>query len=80
MALEEIRSVLGWCTVINWGLLFLWWVLILSAHDWAYRYHSKWFKISYERFDEIHYQGMAIFKLGVILFNMTPYLGLRIVG
>jgi len=80
MALEEIRAALGWCTLINWGLLLWWWLFIARAHDWTYRYHSKWFRISTERFDEIHYQGMAIFKFGIILFNLTPYLALRIVG
>jgi len=50
------------------------------AHDWMYRFHSKWFKISVEKFDAIHYGGMALFKTAVLLFNLVPYLALRIVG
>ena len=80
MTLELIRDALGWCTIINWAMLIFWWLFIVFAHDWVYRYHSKWFNVSAARFDEIHYQGMALFKSGIILFNLTPYLALRIVG
>ena len=31
-------------------------------------------------FDIIHYAGMGIFKLGIILLNLVPYTALRIVG
>ncbi len=80
MTLEIIRDALAWCTVINWGLL-LWWVLFITlAHDWTYRIHSKWFKISVETFDAVHYAGMALFKTLIFLFNLVPYLALRIVG
>jgi hypothetical protein len=80
MTMELVRDVLAWCAVINLGLL-LWWFLFLTvAHDWTYRFHGKWFKISRETFDAIHYGGMAAFKLGILLFNLVPYLALRIVG
>ena len=80
MTVEIIRDILGWCSVINVGLL-LWWILIFTmAHDWIYKMHGKWFKLSVERFDTIHYAGMAFFKISIFLFNIVPYLALRIVG
>ena len=79
MTIEIIRSTLAWCTVINWVLL-LWWLLFFTlAHDWTYRLHGKWFNLSVEKFDAIHYAGMAFFKLFILLFNLVPYLALRIV-
>jgi hypothetical protein len=50
------------------------------AHDWTYRMHSKWHKISVEKFDAANYAGMAFFKVFVFAFNLVPYLALRIVG
>ena len=80
MTLEVIRDALAWCTVINW-IALLWWLLFfILAHDWMYRFHSKWFKISVVKFDAIHYSGMVIFKVAIFLFNLVPYLALRIVG
>jgi hypothetical protein len=80
MTLETIRDALGWCSVINIGLL-LWWLLwFMLAHDFMYRFHGKWFKLSVEKFDAINYALMGFFKIGIILFNVVPYLSLRIVG
>ena len=80
MELETIRAFFAWCSVINMGLLLWWALFLLLAHDWTYRLHSKWFKISVEQFDAIHYAGIAIFKLGVFMFNLVPYFALRIIG
>jgi hypothetical protein len=50
------------------------------GHDWIYQLHSKCFDMPVDRFDAIHYGGMAAYKMGIILFNLVPYLALRIVG
>jgi hypothetical protein len=80
MTVEIIRDVLAWCAVINVGLLLLWFLFFTLAHDWLYRIHGKWFKLSVERFDAFHYAGMAFFKVCIWLFNIVPYLAIRIVG
>ena len=80
MELEMIRAFFAWCSVINIALLLWWALFLLFAHDWTYRLHSRWFKISIEQFDAIHYGAMAAFKLGVLMFNLVPYFALRIIG
>ena len=79
MTIETIRDVLGWCAVINLGLLLWWFLFFMLAHDWMYRIHGKWFKLPVERFDAIHYSGMAFFKMCILLLNIVPYLAIRIV-
>jgi hypothetical protein len=79
MTVEIIRTFLAWCSVINVGLLILWWLLFTLAHDLVYRIHGKRFKLSVEKFDEIHYAGMAFFKMSIILFNIVPYIALLII-
>ena len=80
MTLEVLRNALGWCTVINFGVLILWLLMITLARGWIYRVHGRWFKISEEAFDAVHYAGMGLFKIGVWLLNLVPYLALRIVA
>ncbi|MFC1508151.1 DUF6868 family protein [Candidatus Omnitrophota bacterium] len=80
MTIEMIRTVLGWCSIINMGLLLWWFFVIIVLHDWVYRFHSKWFKLSVEKFDEIHYTGIAFFKIAIFFFNVVPYFALRIAG
>lgn len=79
MTIDIMREFLGWCSIINLGLL-LWWVLFfMFAHDFMYRLHGKWFNLSVEKFDTIHYAGMAFFKITIFIFNVVPYLVLLII-
>ncbi len=79
MTIETVRAVLGWCSVINMGLLFYWFLFIMFAHDWVYRVHSRWFKIPVDKFDTIHYVGMMYFKIAIFVFIIVPYFALCIV-
>ncbi len=79
MTPEFIQHALGWCAVINLGILFFWWLVLMLAHDWVHRFHGKWFQLSRERFDAIHYASMALFKIAIFIFNIAPYIALRIV-
>lgn len=80
MTTDIIRNALLWCWIINWGLLLWWFLIFLFAHDRMYKLHGKWFKISVEQFDAIHYSGMAIFKIAVFVFNFVPWIALTIAG
>ena len=62
------------------GLLLVWFASFVLAHDSIFRYHGRWFRLSVEKFDEIHYAGMSRFKIGIFLLNLVPYLTLRIGG
>ena len=79
MTVELVQNALGWCALINLALMIWWFLMFAVAHDWMHRMHSRWFDISAERFDSIHYAGMAIYKMAIIFFNIVPYLALRIV-
>jgi hypothetical protein len=75
-----IRAFFAWCSVINMVILCVWLLFFILAHDWMHRIHGKWFNMSVEKFDTIHYSGMALFKMGILLFNLVPYFALRIIG
>ncbi len=79
MTMIEFQSVLGWCAIINFGVLMWWFLFLVFAHDWVYRQHQRWFKITESRFDEIHYSAFAYYKLSVFVLIVVPYLALKIV-
>ena len=80
MNIETLRSFLLGCLGINYGILMLWFVVFIVAHDALYRLHARWFRISVAQFDAIHYAGMAVYKIGVLLLNLVPYLALRMLA
>jgi hypothetical protein len=79
MTVEVLQGVLAWSTVINYSVLLLWFLFFSLLRDWIYTIHTKWFTLSVETFNSIHYAGMAFFKLCIFIFNLVPYLALRIV-
>jgi hypothetical protein len=42
--------------------------------------HSRWFRLSVETFDALHYAGMALFKIGIFLLNVTPLIALYVIS
>ncbi len=79
MTIEILSRILGWATIINLSIITLWFCVFTFYHDAVFRLHSKWFKLSEEKFDTIHYAGMAFYKLATYLFNLVPYLAIKIV-
>jgi len=73
MSINMLRNALLWCAVINYGVLLVWFLFFILAHDFMHRLHGRWFQLSRQQFDIIHYAGMGIFKLGIILLNLVPY-------
>lgn len=79
MSIELIRNFLGWCTVINYAVLMVWFLAYVFAHEWMRQIHGRWFRMTNEHFDMIHYSGMALYKVGILLLNLVPYVALTIV-
>lgn len=76
MTPPELKSFLLYCTLINYVILLIWFAAFSLAHDRLHHLHSRWFRISVERFDALHYGGMAVYKIGVLLLNLTPLIAL----
>ena len=75
-----LRSFFAWISVINMGILLYWFLMIVFAKDWVYKLHTRWYQLSREEFDSIHYRGLMHFKLMVFFFNLAPYFALRILA
>ena len=51
----------------------------ILATDVIYRFHGSMFGLSGHDLNVIHYCGMAVVKLAVILFFFFPWLAIRLV-
>tara|TARA_B100000945_G_C19923878_1_gene386382 strand:- start:132 stop:386 length:255 start_codon:yes stop_codon:yes gene_type:complete len=77
ITVENLRILLGWCSAINTVILLVWFLAFVYLRDQIFQMHNKWFKLSEERFGEVHYTMMGYYKIVWILFNLLPYLVLK---
>ncbi|KAF1071733.1 MAG: hypothetical protein GAK45_00439 [Pseudomonas citronellolis] len=77
MALFDPRAFLLACTLLNYAVLLLWFAAFSLAHDPLQRLHSRWFQLDRKTFDTLHYGGMAVYKIGILLFNLVPLVALQ---
>ncbi len=79
MAVENILAVLGWCMVLNFGVILIWALALMLAPNLTYHTQRFVTRISQEDFERIMYKLIGQYKLGVLLFNFAPYVAMRIV-
>jgi hypothetical protein len=78
MTIAILRDFLLWCAIVNYAVLIVWFLAFTFAHGWLYRLHTKWFRLSENQFDVIHYSGMAVSKIAALSLNVVPYIALRV--
>ena len=78
--MHEIKIVLLWCVGLNCVFLLIWVGAFAFAHDWVYRMHGRWFKLSVETFDAIHYASLTGYEIGILLLNLVPLVALCLVS
>lgn len=71
---ELWTSFLLWCALFNYVALSLAFMVFVRAHDWLYRLHGRWFKLSIEQFDSVAYSGFGLYKLAIWFFLIIPAL------
>jgi len=75
--LDVIAGILIRCFLGGVVLLMVWFAGFAAAGDWIYQVHSRWFHIPRPSFDAIHYAGMAVTKIAIILFFLLPWIAIK---
>lgn len=78
MTLHELTVFLGWSTVINFAVLICASVMIMGFRNAICSIHSKLTGVSKEALPLQYFQYLANYKIAVLVFNLAPYLALRI--
>ena len=77
---EIVRAVLGWSSLFNLAVLLLAAVVVTVAGDTLKSIHSSFYGLSDADLDRAYFQYMANYKIMILVFNLGPYLAMRIVG
>ena len=58
-----IKELLLYSLVFNYATLMIWFGVFSFAHDWMCHFQSRWFRLSAESFNAVHYISMALYKI-----------------
>lgn len=78
--IATVTELLGWSLVINLGFLTAATLILLSMRDTMIKLHGKMFGLDTGDLSRAYFQYIAQYKIAVFIFNLVPYLALRIMG
>ena len=78
--LETLTAFFGWMTVINMGLLIFSTIMLMLLKDFVSRIHGRLFKIPPGELNPLYFRFLANFKVLVLIFNLAPYIALKIMS
>lgn len=80
MTMTELTELFGWMTLINIGLLVVATFSLMLMRDWVEPIHQRLFSLKPRVLRKVYMQYIAYYKIVVLVFNLTPYLALKIMG
>ena len=78
ISIDTVCEFFGWCTVINIGILLIATIFIAFARGTISVIHSKLFKLNDADLSRSYFQFLGQYKLAIYVFNLVPYIALRI--
>lgn len=78
--IAAVTEFLGWCTLINTGLLLYSTIMMVFFKNFAMRIHGKLFNLGQESLETSYFNFLGNFKLAIIIFNLVPYIALKLMA
>ena len=79
-SIDVVREFLGWCSVINVGLLAVAALALVWLRGWASKIHARMFGLSEQDISREYFRYLARYKTAVLVFNVVPYVALRLMA
>ena len=75
-SIKTLATFLGWCTIINFGILLLGVLVWILAIPYTSQLATS--MISPHEVKVAFFNGLMIYRAGIIFFNLVPYIALKI--
>jgi hypothetical protein len=79
-SIETLTTFLGWSTVINLGMLVIAAICLAFMRGFMTRFHAKMYGLSEADLARAYFQYLAQYKIAIIVFNLVPYIALKIMA
>ncbi len=78
--INTLTTFLGWCSVINIAVLMVSVIVLMVMSKPVANIHSKLFGINSSSLPPIYMQYIGHYKIMIIIFNLVPYIALKIMN
>ena len=79
-SLDSLTRFLGWCSGINLGILIFASLAVTLMHGQLLSIHGKIFGLGEADLSRAYFQYLAQYKIAIFVFNLVPYIALKIVA
>lgn len=80
MTIETLTELLGWATVVNLVIISLSTLGVIVMRRSITEIHSKLFGLDEKDLGRAYFQYLAQYKIAIIVFNIAPYIALKIMA
>jgi len=78
--LEAVTAFFGWTTVINFVLLVVSTIMVITVRGSISRILGKMFGLETADLSRAYFQYIAQYEIAIIVFSLTPYIALKIIA
>jgi hypothetical protein len=78
MDVNQIAAFFGWCTLINIAFYTLSALFIIVFKNFTISIHSKLMGLDASELPSLYFKFMGNLKICIIVFNLTPYIALKL--
>ena len=78
--IETLTELLGWASVINICILIIASISVMLMRNAMISLHGKMFGLDSVDLSRAYFQYIAQYKIAIIVFNLVPYIALKIIA
>ena len=80
MTIEQLTTLLGWCSVINIGVLIFSALAVVALKDAIVKIHSSMFGVDPTNLPSTYFQYLGNYKIAIIVLNLAPWISLKLMA
>lgn len=80
LGVVQLTEFFGWCSLINIGILAFTTLAIVLFNSFIISVHSKMLNIDSSDLPKLYFKYLANYKIGILIFNLVPYIVLKVMA
>ena len=80
MSIDPLTAFFAWCTLINLALMSLTVLLLILFRGPISNLHSRLMNVPAADLPRLYFHYLGTYKIVFLVFNLVPYLALKIIG